>query len=421
MDKFVIFGKKKLSGSVPIDGSKNAVLPILAASLLLEKGQCVIENVPNLADVHTMVQVMEVLGAKVEKDMAGKRLMVDASGVKNTTAPYDLVRKMRASFLVLGPLLGRFGKAKVSLPGGCVLGQRPVNLHLYGFSRMGAQFEEEGGYIIGKAKELTGATIFFDRPTHTGTENIITGAVLAKGKTTILNAACDPEVVDLANFLNKMGAKVEGAGTSIVAISGVKKLESVEHRVIPDRLEAGTFLAATAATGGYVELTDLCPTHLHMVLIKLSEMGVHVEINKNSLRLKGPARMKAFSITTFPYPGFPTDLQAQMMSLAAVANGTSHIRETVFEDRFTHAAEMTRLGADIQITHDEATIKGVETLKGASIMASDIRAGAGLVVAALAAEGKSEILRVYHIDRGYHQIELKLQHLGADIERVKAD
>jgi len=421
MDKFVIYGKKKLSGSVEIDGSKNAVLPILAASLLLDKGQTIIENVPDLADVSTMVQVMEHLGAKVEKDWLSKRLSVDASGVNKTVAPYELVRKMRASFLVLGPLLGRFGKAKVSLPGGCVLGQRPVNLHLYGFSRMGAKFEEEAGYIIGEAKELSGATIFFDRPTHTGTENLITGAVFAKGKTTIINAACDPEVVDLANFLNKMGAKIEGAGTSQIIITGVKKLEPAEHKVMPDRLEAGTFLAAAAATGGYVELTNLCPTHLHMVLIKLAEMGVHLEANRNALKAKAPARLKAFNVVTFPFPGFPTDLQAQMMSLAAVANGTSHIRETVFEDRFTHAPELGRLGAKIEIAHDEATITGVEALKGASVMASDIRAGAGLVVAALAAEGKSEIFRVYHIDRGYHKIEVKLLHLGADIKRVPAD
>lgn len=421
MDKFVILGKKKLSGSVGIDGSKNAVLPVLAAALLLDRGKSVIENVPDLADVHAMVQVLEHLGAKIEKDLPHKRLTVDASGVNRTEAPYDLVRKMRASFLVLGPLLGRFGKARVSLPGGCVLGQRPVNLHLYGFSRMGAKFEEEGGYIIGEAKELSGATIFFDRPTHTGTENIITGAVLAKGKTTIINAACDPEVVDLANFLNKMGAKVEGAGTAHITVTGVKKLEPTTHSVIPDRLEAGTFLAAAAATGGYVELTDMCPAHLHMVLIKLQEMGVHIEVNRASLKVKAPGRLKPFSITTFPYPGFPTDLQAQMMSLAAIAAGTSQMRETVFEDRFTHAPEMTRLGADIQIAHDEATIKGVEKLKGAAVMASDIRAGAGLVVACLAAEGKSEILRIYHIDRGYHKIEEKLKHLGADIQRVKAD
>lgn len=421
MDKFVIFGKKKLSGSVEIDGSKNAVLPVLAAALLVEKGTSVIENVPDLADVSTMTEVMEHLGAKVEKDLAHKRLSVDASGVNKTEAPYELVRKMRASFLVLGPLLGRFGKAKVSLPGGCVLGQRPVNLHLYGFSRMGARFEEEAGYVIGEAKELTGATIFFDRPTHTGTENIVTGAVLAKGKTTLINAACDPEVVDLANFLNKMGAKIEGAGTSQITITGVKKLEPAEHKVIPDRLEAGTFLTAAAATGGYVELTNLCPTHLHMVLIKLAEMGVHLEVNKSAIKAKGPSRLKAFSVVTFPYPGFPTDLQAQMMSLAAVAGGTSHIRETVFEDRFTHAPELARLGAKIEIVHDEATISGVETLKGASIMTSDIRAGAGLVVAALAAEGKSEILRIYHIDRGYHKIEEKLSRLGAEIQRLKAD
>lgn len=424
MDKFVITGRQPLSGSVKIEGSKNAVLPILAATLLVEKGTTVIHNVPDLVDIDTFLKVIAQLGAKVNHDRQAKTVSIEASTLTKYEAPYDLVRKMRASFLVLGPLIARLGKARVSLPGGCVIGPRPVNLHVYGFQRLGAQLSEDRGYIVAEVPpatgQLVGTTICFDRPTHTGTENLMIAACLAKGKTTLVNAACDPEVVDVANYLNATGGKVEGAGTSTVTITGVRRLHPVEYTPMPDRLESATFLMAAAVTGGYVEIDNGKPEHLDMVVSKLTEMGADIHLAGSRLKVKGPNRLKAVSVTTYPFPGFPTDLQPQLMALCAVANGTSHVRETVFEDRFTHVMEMLRLGADIKVARDEATIHGVAKLKGASVMASDIRAGAGLVLAGLAAEGETEVLRVYHIDRGYNSFEEKLSHLGASIKRVAA-
>ncbi len=419
MDKFVIQGGKKLSGSVEISGAKNAVLPVLAAALLAEKGESIIHNVPNLADIDTMLKVLEHLGAKIKKEIKEKTVTISAENLSSYEAPYDLVRKMRASFLVLGPLLARCGKAKVSLPGGCVLGPRPVNLHLAGLSALGAKIEEEHGYVVAKAEKLKGNIIYFDRPSHTGTENVMMSACLAEGKTTLVNAACDPEVVDVANFLNSMGAKIEGAGSSTVQITGVKKLIGVEHTCIKDRLEAGTFMMAAAVTSGYVEIKDCVPEHLNIVIFKFKEMGIDVSLNRKMIAVKGPSRLKPVSVTTFPFPGFPTDMQASLMALTCTASGSSYIRETVFEDRFTHVMELNRLGADIIVNGDRATIKGVPKLKGASVMASDIRAGAGLVLAGLGAEGKSEVLRIYHIDRGYEKFEEKLSKLGAEISRVK--
>ena len=419
MDKFVIRGGKKLSGSVEISGSKNAALPILAASLLVEKGETVIHNVPNLADIDTMLKVLEHLGAKIKRDTKEKTVAIKAENLSSFEAPYDLVRKMRASFLVLGPLLARFRKAKVSLPGGCVLGPRPVNLHLTGLSALGAKIEEERGYVIATAERLKGNIIYFDRPSHTGTENLMMSACLAEGETTLVNAACDPEVVDLANFLNSMGAKIEGAGSSTVRISGVKKLHAVEHTCIKDRLEAGTFMMAAALTSGYLEIKDFLPEHLDMVSLKLREMGVEISTNRKSIKVKGSSKLKPVSVTTFPFPGFPTDLQASIMALTCTTSGSSYIRETVFEDRFTHVMELNRLGADIKVNGDRATVIGVPKLKGASVMASDIRAGAGLVLAGLGAEGQTEVLRIYHIDRGYEKFEEKLSSLGAEIKRVK--
>lgn len=421
MDKYVIAGGKPLSGRVPIVGAKNSVLPLMAAALLPESGTSVLRNVPDLADVHTMARVLVHLGAKVEFDPSAGVMEIDASGVNKTEAPYDLVRKMRASFIVMGPLLGRFGHARVSLPGGCSLGQRPVNLHLRGFERMKTTFTEDHGYIDGKTDRLTGATVYFDRPSHTGTENIMIGGALADGETTIVNAACDPEVVDVGNFLNAMGADVQGSGTTLVRVRGVKSLKAAEITVMPDRLEAGTYLMAGAITGGDVTTTECDPEHLDMVLEKLHEMGCVCETGPDTVRVKGPKRLKATDMVTFPYPGFPTDLQAALMSLCCVAEGMSRVRETVFEDRFTHVMELTRLGASIKVAGDEATIKGVPELSGASVMASDIRAGAGLVVAALAAGNTTEVLRIYHIDRGYVQMEQRLQSLGADIERIDTD
>jgi len=419
MDKFIITGGRKLSGSVRIDGSKNAVLPIITAALLIEKGTTVIKGVPNLVDVHTTLDVLTHLGASCDFDPVAHRLSINAEGVNRTDVPYDLMRRMRASFLVLGTLLGRFGKASISLPGGCSLGPRPVDLHLKGLNRLGVQFHEEGGYIIGEADRLIGAPVYFDRPTHTGTENLISAAVGATGKTVLINAATDPEVTDVADFLNAAGARIEGAGTPEIKITGVKKLKPVEYTVIPDRLEAGTLMMAGAITGGYIELNHVRPDHLESVSLKLQEMGTTVETTKTKIVVRGPAQLRAADVITFPYPGYPTDLQACIVALQAVAAGPSRTMETVFPQRFAHAMELGRMGAESRVAGGEAHISGVKKLTAACVMASDIRAGAGLIVAALAAEGTSEILRIYHIDRGYDRIEQKLRKLGADIKRVK--
>lgn len=427
MDRFVMQGGRKLSGSVRIQTSKNSVLPILAASLLVEKGQTRISNVPDLADVDVILKVLERLGAKVERcaddEFSGSpsrtEVVINAEHLDSYEAPYDLVRKMRASFLVMGPLLARLGKAKVSLPGGCILGPRPVNLHLAGFARLGASIEEEHGYVVASAKRLSGGVTFFDRPSHTGTENILMIACMCSGETTILNAACDPEVVDLANFLKAMGAKIKGAGSSTIHVKGVRKLKGVKYSPIPDRLDAATFMSAACITGGDVEIKDVVPEHLSMVTLKLREMGARITEKRRTIRVRGPRRLKPVSVTTYPHPGFPTDVQASVMALASVADGTSQIRETVFEERFAHAMELCRLGAQIKISGDRATVNGIRRLKGASIMASDIRGGAGLTLAGLAAQGTTEVLRVYHIDRGYDHIEERLAQLGAKIKREK--
>jgi UDP-N-acetylglucosamine 1-carboxyvinyltransferase len=418
MDKFIVHGGRALKGEVSVAGAKNSVLPIMAAALLPAAGTSVIRNVPDLADVHTMARVLSLLGARVNFDTQKGVLEINASGVDRTEAPYDLVRKMRASFIVMGPLLARFHEARVSLPGGCSLGQRPVNLHLRGFERMGTTFTEDHGYIHGRTEGLVGATVHFDRPSHTGTENIMLGAVLASGTTHIINAACDPEVEDVAAFLSAMGARVKGAGTTQVTIEGSTALKPADVTVMPDRLEAGTYLMAGAITGGNVKVKGCLPHHLELVLQKLVEMGCEFETGGDFVRVKGPKRLRAADMVTFPYPGYPTDLQAAHMSLCCVADGTSHVRETVFEDRFTHVMELLRLGASIKVAGDEATIRGVPELSGASVMASDIRAGAGLVVAALAARNTTEVLRIYHIDRGYVQMEQKFAGLGADITRL---
>lgn len=418
MDKFIVNGGRKLSGKVGISGSKNAALPIIVASLLAESGKTALSNVPNLADIKTITGVIESLGAKTEFDAKGGTMVIDASEIRNTEAPYDLVRRMRASFLVMGPLLSRAGEARVSLPGGCVLGARPVDQHLEGFERLGAEIVEERGYISARADRLTGSEIFFDRPSHTGTENIMMAAALARGETVIVNAACDPEVVDLADFLNRMGAKIKGAGTTRMEITGVEKLKATEYRIMPDRLEAGTFMLAIGACGGRIEISPANPADNEILIAKLKQAGMTFQFKEKSITAEQKGRPGAFRVTTYPFPGFPTDLQASMMAFATIAEGTSYIRETVFTDRFTHVMEMQRLGADITITGDEAVINGVEYLYGASVMASDIRAGAGLVLSTLAARGESEILRVYHIDRGYEHIEGKLQSIGGNIERV---
>jgi UDP-N-acetylglucosamine 1-carboxyvinyltransferase len=418
MDKFVIKGGERLSGTIRADGSKNAALPILAGTILFKKGVVTLRNIPPLKDILTMKKVLEFIGGKVEYDETKMEMQVDCTNIKDNTAPYELMRQMRASFLVLGPLLGRLGEARVSLPGGCSLGARPVDYHINGFRSMGAEIAEDSGYTIAKAKRLKGATIHFDRPSHTGTENILFGAVLAEGTTKIVNAACDPEVVDVANFLNAAGARINEAGTSTIIIEGVEELNPVDYKVTGDRLVAGTYLCGAAITGGEIEVTGVNPQHLTMVSRKLYEMGCSVTEKTDAIALKAAKKLKPVKLVTFPFPGFPTDLLPCFVALATVADGTSKIKETIFEERFSHTMELRRLGADLTVTSNEALINGVKHLKGAAVMASDIRAGAGLALACLVAKGESELLRVYHIDRGYHRLEEKLFSIGAEIKRV---
>jgi UDP-N-acetylglucosamine 1-carboxyvinyltransferase len=421
MDKFIINGGKKLSGEVVLQGSKNAALPILVAGLLIEKGKTVIKNIPDLADIDTMLKVLAHLGVRTDWNKDERVVTLDAASLSTYEAPYELVRKMRASFLVMGPLLGRCHQARVSLPGGCVLGPRPVDYHLKAFARLGAKIEEDQGYVSATAKEgLQGTTIHFDKPSHTGTENVIMAACLAEGKTIINNAACDPEVVDLAEFLIRAGAKIKGAGSAIVEIEGVKKLHAVEHSVMPDRLEAGTFMMAVGSAGGEISIKPNCEAYLSIVIDKLKEAGMEIKSQKDCLRVLRKGPIEAIDVTTFPFPGFPTDLQAATLAMCCICKGISHIKETVFTERFTHVMELTRLGADIKVAGEEAIITGVKHLQGAAVMASDIRAGAGLIVGALGALGTSEILRIYHVDRGYEHIEAKLANLGADIKREDA-
>ncbi|MEW5701936.1 MAG: UDP-N-acetylglucosamine 1-carboxyvinyltransferase [Candidatus Zixiibacteriota bacterium] len=419
MDKFVIRGGIPLSGTVPVAPSKNATLPIICAALLAESGRTVLTDIPDLVDIHTSVAVCRHLGAEAEYDAASHTLMIDASAVHGHEVPYDLMRRMRASFLFLGTLMGRMRQARVSLPGGCAFGPRPVDLHLKGFEALGVKFTDDHGYVHGDGRAMAAATIVFDRPTHTGTENLIIGAAMLPGETLLVNAACDPEIADVADFLNKMGADITGAGTAAIRVRGVNRLQGATHRPIPDRLEAGTLMMAAAITRGTVEITDVEPGHLEAVTGKLREMGVEVHAGPGRLKVKGAQRLWPTRVVTFPYPGFPTDLQPVILALLTVADGASQVTETVFPNRFSHAMEMMRMGADIQVSGDEARLAGVPRLRGAAVMAGDIRAGAGLVIAALGAEGVSEIRRIYHVDRGYDHLESKLSALGADIRRVR--
>ena len=420
MDKFVIKGPNVLKGKIKVEGSKNAALPIIAGALLINKGETILRNVPPLRDIYTIKQVLEHLGAEVSYDPSRQVMTVDAGQLSRNTAPYELMRQMRASFLVLGPLLSRLGHTRISLPGGCSLGARPVDFHIKAFKAMGAKVTERGGYISARGNPLKGGTIYFDRPSHTGTENVLFGAVFAKGKTSIINAACDPEIVDVARFLINAGAKIHGAGSPHITVEPVKRLKPVDYRISGDRLVAGTFLIGAAMTGGDVEVSGVEPGDLSMVTNKLEEAGCRVAPGKKSIRVKAPKRLAPVSLTTFPYPGFPTDLQACMMAASCTARGTSHIKETVFIDRFSHAMELRRLGAEITVLSSEAAVNGAKKLYGAEVMAPDIRAGAGITLACLAAFGKSEVLRVYHIDRGYYRLEEKLASLGADIKRATA-
>jgi UDP-N-acetylglucosamine 1-carboxyvinyltransferase len=417
MNKLLIQGGTTLQGEIRISGAKNAVLPILAATLLAE-GVAVVENVPHLQDVTTTVALLGSMGVSVTIDEK-MSIEVDSSTIETQVAPYDLVRTMRSSILVLGPLLSRYGYAEVSLPGGCAIGSRPVNLHIKGLQDMGADIEVKNGYILAKADRLKGARIVMDIVTVTGTENLMMAAALADGITTLENAAREPEIVDLANFLNKMGAKITNAGTDTITIEGVEKLTGARHRVVPDRIETGTFLIAAAITGGKVKLKDTDPTLLDAVLDKLVEAGAEIETGEDwiSLDMKGK-RPKAVSVRTAPYPAFPTDMQAQFTALNTVAEGTGTIVETVFENRFMHVQEMQRMGANIEVEGNTAIVRGVEKLNAAPVMATDLRASASLILTGLVAEGETEVQRIYHIDRGYELIEEKLALLGAKIRRV---
>jgi UDP-N-acetylglucosamine 1-carboxyvinyltransferase len=415
LDKLIIKGGKKLSGDVTVSGSKNAALPIFV-STLLAPGVNTISNVPFLRDINTTIKVMESLGAVVEGN--GNVVRLDTSGVNNHEATYDLVKTMRASVLVLGPLLARFGQARVSLPGGCAIGARPIDQHLKGLKALGAEINLSHGYVEAKAKKLIGGRVNFDMPTVGGTEHLMMAAALAKGESVIENAAREPEIVDLANVLNLMGALVEGAGTDTIRIQGAKNLNPVEYAVMPDRIEAGTFMIAAAITGGDVRIHRMKLEHLDAFAFKLQDAGVEI-VNRNDIvRVKGPKKLSSVNIKTRPYPGFPTDMQAQFMAMMCVAEGASVVTENIFENRFMHVAELLRFGADIVVEGNSATVKGVKKLSGAPVMATDLRASASLILAGLAADNTTEVSRIYHLDRGYEFIEKKLAGLGADIVRV---
>jgi UDP-N-acetylglucosamine 1-carboxyvinyltransferase len=414
MDKMVINGGHRLEGEVRISGAKNSALPVLASSLLVD-GWNVFHNIPDLQDIKTILKLLRGFGVKSE---GGETLRINAGEIANCEASYDLVRKMRASVLVLGPLVARMGEAKVSLPGGCAIGARPVNLHINALKKLGAEVALKDGYIEARASRLKGATIYFDIPTVTGTENILMAATLADGTTVLKNAAREPEIVNLSDVLQRMGAKIHGAGTDVITIEGVKSLHPAEARVIPDRIEAGTFIIAAGMTGGDVRLLDCEPSYIEALTAKLREAGMEIIVEKDSLRAIGKSTIGSVDVKTMPYPGFPTDLQAQIMAMMTISTGRSVIAETVFENRFMHVSELIRLGADIVTEGNSAVIRGVPRLQGAPVMATDLRASASLVLAGLAAEGTTIISRVYHLDRGYQQIEKKFSALGADIRRV---
>jgi len=416
MDKFFITGPKRLKGKIWVSGSKNAALPIIAATIL-SPGNHLIHGVPDLMDVKTMGRLLEYMGAEFSYE--DSTVNIDAGCLNRFEAPYELVRTMRASVLVLGPLLAKHGRARVSLPGGCAIGARPINLHLSGLEKMGARITLHGGYVHASAKRLKGTDIYFDTPTVTGTENLMVAATLAEGITRLENAACEPEIRDLAGALTSMGALINGAGEGVIEIEGVQELNPMVHKVIADRIEAATFLVAAGITGGDVTIRNACSEDLEAVIIKLRETGISISEDENGMRATGPERPLACDLRTLPYPGFPTDMQAQFMALMSVAAGTSVIRETIFENRFMHVAELRRMGADITVEGSTATVKGVKNLKGAPVMATDLRASASIVLAALAAEGETVIDRIYHIDRGYERIEAKLRSVGADIKRSR--
>lgn len=417
MHKLIIEGAHKLQGEVRISGAKNAALPLIAATLLA-RGWHTIHNVPDLRDTRTMLALLETLGAQWKWE--NSTLLVNTDALNNFEASYDLVKTMRASILVLGPLLARMGKTRVSLPGGCAIGARPIDFHLQGLKNMGATLALEDGYVTASAKKhLTGGNVYFDVPSVTGTENILMAAVLAKGETVIKNAAREPEVSNLVDMLISMGARISGKGTERLTIQGVKKLSPAEIITIPDRIETGTYLIAVGTAGGEASVTHCQPSHLPSLIEKLRSAGLIIKESENSLFVSRPAKVQSIDIKTQPYPGFPTDLQAQLMVLMTLANGLSVITETIFENRFMHVAELKRMGADIKINGNSAIVKGIKQLKGAPVMATDLRASASLVVAALAAHGITEISRIYHLERGYEDMVGKLQALGAKVRKEK--
>jgi len=415
MQKLLIRGGHPLRGEVCISGAKNAALPILCASLLAP-APLTLHNVPELNDIGTMLKLLQQMGVSCKRE--GETVILDAAGVNNPVAPYDLVKTMRASILALGPLVARFGEAKVSLPGGCAIGARPVDLHIKGLEAMGAKITIDGGYILASASRLKGARIFMDTVTVTGTENLMMAACLADGVTVLENAAREPEVVDLADCLIKMGAKIKGHGSDVITIEGVPQLTGAEHAVMADRIETGTFLVAVTATGGAVQLTHAQGNTLDAVIDKLREAGAAITVGTDTIDISASGRPKAVNLRTAPYPAFPTDMQAQFIALNAIASGTAIVTETIFENRFMHVQELVRLGAKIDIEGNTAIVHGVETLTGATVMATDLRASACLVIAGLVASGETIVDRIYHLDRGYARIEQKLSTLGAQIERV---
>ncbi|HPC85614.1 MAG TPA: UDP-N-acetylglucosamine 1-carboxyvinyltransferase [Smithellaceae bacterium] len=415
MDKIVIAGGRPLYGDVRISGAKNAALPVLTAALLTEE-TCTFSNIPDLVDIKTACKLLRNMGVKIEG--AGS-MSLSAEKITESVAPYDLVKTMRASILVLGPLVARTGKARVSLPGGCAIGARPVNLHIKALQDMGATVDLKGGYIEASAGRLKGADIYFDLPTVTGTENIMMAATLAEGTTVLNNAAREPEIVNLAEVLRGMGAKISGAGTDVITITGVPRLSGTEAAIIPDRIEAGTFMIAAGITGGEINVLGCIPQHLEALTNKLRDTGMSIQPMEGGLHVAAGSKIASVDIKTLPYPGFPTDLQAQIMAYLCVGSGLSVITETVFENRFMHVSELLRMGADITIQGGSAVVRGVPALYGAQTMATDLRASASLILAALVARGTTEISRVYHIDRGYENIEKKFSALGADIQRVK--
>ncbi|MGZ3687005.1 MAG: UDP-N-acetylglucosamine 1-carboxyvinyltransferase [Bdellovibrionota bacterium] len=417
MDKMKIRGGKVLSGKVQVSGSKNAALPILISSLLTSE-ECRLGRVPNLQDIRTTLKLLAHMGIRVEEDLGRNEVRLSGANVNRTEAPYDLVRTMRASVVVLGPLLARFGRAKVSLPGGCAIGARPINFHLTGLEKLGAKIDLEAGYVVASAKKLRGARMAFEFPSVGATENVMMAATLAEGESLIENCAKEPEIVDLARMLRAMGAEIEGEGTEVIRVQGKPSLHGCSYDVMGDRIEVGTFLSAAFATRGSIEVQGLNSEFLESVLAKFEESGAKIERGATSIGLSAKSRPRATDITTLPYPGFPTDMQAQFMTVMAVADGASVITETIFENRFMHVPELCRLGADITIRGNAAMVRGQEKLLGAPLMATDLRASASLILGGLCAEGETIVNRIYHLDRGYERMEEKLRALGADIERI---